>query len=93
MCYSRKQIDNRIAKLAILEAEKKAIEDKIAAIKADIQNDMADAEYAAGDKYHVNWTWYETSRFDTKGFSKQFPEVAASWTKTTRSRRFTWSAN
>ena len=93
MCYSKKQIDNRVAKLAALESEKKELENKIAAIKADLQADMADAEFAPGEKYHVNWTWYEQPRFDTKGFSKQFPEVAAAWTKTTRARRFSWAAN
>ena len=93
MCFTPRQIDNRINKLIALENEKKDLESRIARIKEELQADMQDAEYVTGDKYHVNWTWYETARFDAKGFSKQFPEVAAAWTKKSRSRRFSWAAN
>ena len=92
MCYSSKQIDNRVRKLAELEAAKKELEKSIAAIKADLQSDMGELEHVTGAKYRVNWTWYESPKFETAKFKAAFPEVAEAWTTTTRARRFSWSA-
>lgn len=91
MCYTKRQIDIRVKKLETLEAAKKDLEKEIDAIKKDLQTDMGDAERVEGDRYRVNWTKYETSRFNTKGFSAAFPDVAKAWTVTSESRRFSWA--
>jgi predicted phage-related endonuclease len=92
MCYTKKQIDNRVRKLADIDAQIKALTKEADAIKKDLQTDMGEVEHVSGDKYKVNWTHVETPRFDSTAFAIQFPEVAAAWTKVKKSRRFSWSA-
>lgn len=94
MCYTIKQYDNRIAKIAALEAEKKRIEAEIDAIKKDIQSDMGDNEKVIGNAYRINWTHTESTRFDTKKFAAAHPKLYAdkAYYTTTKSRRFSWSA-
>lgn len=41
------------------------------------------------DCYKVTWKPVSTSRIDTTTLKKELPEVAAKYTKTTESRRFT----
>lgn len=92
MCYTKKQIDNRVRKLAEIDAQIKALTKEADAIKEDLKADMGELEHVSGDKFKVNYTSVETSRFDSKGFAVKFPEVAEAWTKVTRSRRFSYSA-
>ena len=64
-----------------LEAEISAAEDAIKAV-------MGDEELLTAGAYKVSWKTFTSSRVDTTALKKALPEVAAAYTKTTTSRRF-----
>lgn len=92
MCYTMKQFDNRIKKLQDLEAQKKALEDQIAAVKADIQNDMGDAEHVETGTFKINFTKIIGSRFDTRRFKAEQADLYNSYQTVTETRRFSYAA-
>lgn len=57
------------------------------AIKAHM--DEIGIDTAAGPGYKITWRSVTSSRFDTTAFKKDNPEIAAAYTKTTTTRRFT----
>jgi len=91
MCWTKKTYNAKLDNLAALKAERDALDKKIKEIEDAIKNDLGELETMETGKYLVRFTTYETSRFDTKGFSKHFPDVAEAWTKKTISRRFSFS--
>ena len=64
-----------------LDAEIEAAEDVIKSI-------MGDEEIILAGAFKVTWTPYTTSRFDSTSFKKDHAELAAAYTKTTTTRRF-----
>lgn len=86
------QIDNRLKKLAVLEAQAKELEKEIEAIKDDIRGSMADAETLETNHFIVRYTPYITNRFDTKAFKTAHAKLYNDFTKETISRRFTYKA-
>ena len=90
MCYTNRQIDNRMRKLQELEAAKKELENQISAIKEDIQTDMADMEIRETDHFIIRWSTVVTNRFDSKRFKEKHPEMYKDYLKPSQSRRFTY---
>lgn len=62
--------------------------DMLAALEAEIKEAMGDAEEMTVDGIKVKYTRYTTSRFDTTSFRKANPELAAQYTKSVESKRF-----
>lgn len=69
-----------------IQAEIDAIQDKIKA-----HMNAAGVDTLAGADYKITWKAVNSSRFDTTAFKKENPEIAALYTKTTTTRRFTLS--
>ena len=90
MCYTNRQIDNRIKKLQELEAQKKELESLIADLKEDIQADMGADEIRQTDKFIIRYTTVKTSRFDSKAFKAEHAALYSQYMKETQSRRFTY---
>ena len=49
---------------------------------------MGDEETLLAGAFKVTWTPYTSSRFDSTRFKKEHAELAAAYTKTTTTRRF-----
>lgn len=84
-------IDNRVAKLMKLEAQKKAIEEAQEAIRAELKADMESKgvdEIKTG-KYIIRWKEVVSNRFDTSSFKKDFLELYEKYSKKQASKRFT----
>ena len=64
---------------------------EIEAIQDEIKNHMSAAavDTLTGTDYKITWKAVTSSRFDTTAFKKDNPEIAAAYTKTTTTRRFT----
>lgn len=64
---------------------------EIEAIQDEIKNHMnaAAVDTLTGTDYKITWKAVTSSRFDTTAFKKDNPEIAAAYTKTTTTRRFT----
>ncbi len=92
MCYSKIQYDNRIKKLVSLEAQKKELEEQIAAIRADIQTDMGDNEKVETDRFKILWTVFSSVRLDSKALKADLPEIFDRYSRENTSRRFSYSA-
>lgn len=59
------------------------------ALKDQIKSYMGDSELLNAGPYKVSWKPVTTSRIDTADIKKDHPEIAAQYTKTTTTRRFT----
>lgn len=90
MCYTNRQIDNRLKKLAELEAQKKELEEQIKAIQEDLKADMGDLEEIDTGKWIVRWTKSISNRFDTTAFKKAHSKLYKDFCKETESRRFSY---
>lgn len=73
--------------VAAAQAEKAAKASKDEA-KALLCNKMQEHVKATTGRFTVNWTPYTTSSLDTDRLKKELPDVAAIYTKTSSSRRF-----
>ena len=92
MCYTNKQLNNRIHKLMKLEARRKELEDQIAAVKEDITTDMGDVEIIETDLFKIHYTKIFGSRFDTRRFKKEQADIYSRYQIQTESRRFSYAA-
>lgn len=88
MCYTSKQIDNRIQKLIDLEAKRAEIESQIKAIEADLQTDMGDREEVATSHYKITWKTIISNRFDSKAFKVAHEKLYTQFLKPSTSKRF-----
>ena len=92
MCYTDKQIDNRIQKLIDLEAKRAEIEAQIKAVEADLQNDMGEREEVTTSHYRVTWKTIISNRFDSKAFKAVHEKLYAQFLKPSTSKRFQYKA-
>lgn len=92
MCYTDKQIDNRIKKLIELETLKADLDKQILAIEEDIKKDMGDSEEVKTSKYRVQFQTILQQRFDTKEFKRANGAMYNKFVKPVISRRFTYKA-
>lgn len=86
-----KMIDNRIRKIQAIEAQVKELEAQAESIRAELKADMEGKnldEYNTGS-FIVRWKEIVTARLDTKALKTALPDVFESFSKESRSRRFT----
>lgn len=86
-----KQIENRIKKIEELEAQKKAIEEQISSLKAEVQEQMQDTETMETAHYTIRWTKVTSERFDSKSFKSKHAELFSEYVKSVESRRFSYT--
>lgn len=85
-----RQIDIRIKGLAKLEEERKALDEKIEAIKDAIKEEMGDREEVTTGKYIIKWTMYIRNQFDSKGFKADHKGLFEKYSKPVEGRRFSY---
>ena len=68
------QFDNRIKALIRLNAEKKALEDKIEAIKSELKDEMGDMTVET-KHFIIRNTYYEQKRVDSKLLEERHPKI------------------
>ena len=86
-----RQLNNRLAKMAGLDAQIKALEAQRDALKAEIISGM-NADSRETSVYKVSYKEVNSSRFDSKQFKADFPETYKQYQKTQTCRRFTYAA-
>ena len=82
-------MEPKVKELLELKRMKEELENEITALEDEIKNRMGDEETLMAGAFKVTWTPYTTSRFDSASFKKDHAELAAAYTKTTTTRRFT----
>ncbi len=89
-----KALDNRMARLAELEALKAGIEDEMNDIKAEVTGEMIarGAEVVATGKWVIRFQTVVSERFDTKAFKQVHADLYDLFTKATATMRFTKQA-
>ncbi len=88
---TERQIENRIKKIEELEAQKKAIEEQISSLKAEVQEQMQDTETMETAHYTIRWTKVTSERFDSKSFKSKHAELFSEYVKSVESRRFSYT--
>ncbi len=86
-----KMIDNRVKKIQGIEAQIKELEAQAESIRAELKADMEGKnldEYNTGS-FILRWKEIVTARLDTKALKAALPDVVSSFTRESRSRRFT----
>lgn len=87
---TERQIENRIKKIEELEAQKKALEEQISSLKAEVQEQMQEAETMETAHYTIRWTKVTSERFDSKSFKTKHAELFSEYVKSVESRRFSY---
>lgn len=78
-------------------AQYKRMSEEIAAVVESLTDEIKaymqaqGVEILAGDEHKATYKTVESSRVDTSALKKNAPEIAAAYTVTTSSRRFTFS--
>lgn len=85
-----RQIDNRIAKIADLDSQIKALQAERDALKAEITEAIGTEHETA--HYIIRNTSVTSQRFDSKAFKAAEPETYAAYCKETTANRFTYKA-
>lgn len=86
---TNKQYRNRVAKLEALQEQVKALTAQIDKVTEEIQNAMGDTqEVDLGDR-HIFWKWRAGgTRFDSKAFGKDHPDLKEKYTVEKPATRF-----
>lgn len=84
-----RQIDNRVRKLAELEAETKRIKKEIDSIKGEIKSAMSSEELRTAN-WIIKNTLFDRVTIDSKRLKEDFPEVYQEYSKVTHTSRFTY---
>lgn len=71
--------------LKVMRAE---LDDEIAALEDEIKAHMGEREQITAGPFKILWKTITSSRFDSARFKKDHAELAAAYTKTTTTRRF-----
>lgn len=87
---TNRQINNRIARIEELANEIKELQALQESIKDELKLYMGTNEHVETELYKLNYTNVETERLDTKALKSDLPDVYGKYTKTTKSRRFTY---
>lgn len=85
---SENQITAKIRELRQLEALIAEAQAEADTIKDEIKTEMGDREELRAGEYRITWKTVETARLDAVALRKEMPEVAATFTRTTKTRRF-----
>lgn len=85
---SNPNMENKVKELLELKRMKEELEAEIAGMEDEIKAVMGEEETLIAGAFKVSWTPYTSSRFDSSRFKKDHAELAAAYTKTTTTRRF-----
>ena len=80
--------ESTIHELLELKRMREELEAEITTLEDSIKAAMGDEELLTAGAYKVTWTTFTSNRLDTTALKKALPDVAARFTKTTTSRRF-----
>lgn len=87
---TNRQIDNRLRKLATLEAEKKRIDAEIKALKEEVIEGIFEMPEHHTTNFVIKYTVFDRTTVDSKRLKADFPEVYAEYSKTSKQSRFTY---
>ena len=85
---SNPNMETKVKELLELKRMKEELEAEITSMEDEIKSAMGDEETLLAGAFKVTWTPYTSSRFDSTRFKKDHAELAAAYTKTTTTRRF-----
>ena len=85
---SNPNMEAQVRELLELKRMKEEIEAEIVSAEDAIKAVMGDEETLLAGAFKVTWTPYISTRFDSGRFRKDHAELAAAYTKTTTTRRF-----
>ena len=85
---SNPNMESQIKELLELKRLREELDNEIQAAEDAIKQVMGDEETLLAGAFKVTWTPYTTSRFDSTRFKTDHAELAAAYTKTTTTRRF-----
>lgn len=85
---STTELEMKIRELRQLQSLMEEAEAEAEAIKDQLKAHMGDAEELRAGEYQVTWKAVKSSRIDTSALKKALPDVAASFTRSTTTRRF-----
>ncbi len=85
---SNPTMEAQIKELLELKRMREELDNEITQAEEAIKAVMGDEETLLAGAFKVTWTPYTTNRFDSTSFKKDHAELAAAYTKTTTTRRF-----
>ena len=85
---SNPTMEAQIKELLELKRLREELDNEITQAEEAIKAVMGDEETLLAGAFKVTWTPYTTNRFDSTSFKKDHAELAAAYTKTTTTRRF-----
>lgn len=85
---SNPNLESTIHELLELKRMREELEAEITTLEDSIKAAMGEEELLTAGAYKVTWTTFASNRLDTTALKKVLPDVAAIFTKTTTSRRF-----
>lgn len=85
---SNPTLESTIHEILDLKRMREELDAEITALEDSIKAAMGVEELLTAGAYKVSWKTFTSSRVDTTALKKALPEIAAAYTKTTTSRRF-----
>lgn len=85
---SNPNLETKIKELMEFKRMREEIDAEIAAAEDAIKATMGDEEILLAGAFKVSWKTFTSSRLDSTALKKALPEIAAKFTKTTTTRRF-----
>ena len=85
---SNPNMETKVKELLELKRMKEELEVEITSMEDEIKSVMGEEETLLAGAFKVTWTPYTSSRFDSTRFKKEHADLAAAYTKTTTTRRF-----
>ena len=83
------EITAKVTEYQELKRMLEEIEAEMTALQDEIKEHMGDSELLMAGPYKVTYKTITSSRVDTTALKKALPDIAAQYTKTTTTRRFT----
>ena len=83
------EITAKVTEYQELKRMLEEIEAEMTALQDEIKAHMGDSELLVAGPYKVTYKNVTSSRVDTTALKKALPDIAAQYTKTTTTRRFT----
>lgn len=85
------ELDNKVDALRELQTEIEKLQAEVEAIKDALKAEMIERgeETLTGNGWKASWKVVESSRIDVKALKGHHPEIAALYTVSTRTSRFT----
>ena len=85
---SNPTLESTIHEILDLKRMREELDATITSLEDSVKAVMGDEEHLTAGAYKVSWKTFTSSRVDTTALKKALPEVAAAYTKTTTTRRF-----